>query len=83
MLILKQKYFRDATFPFQYDGSYKEEFNFFGETDLIIDEPWGSEWQLCARGNAPNDNGLVNKADIQVYWYDNCDMWLELCKGRK
>ena len=61
-----------------YDGSYKEEFNFASGTDLKIHGPWGSNdkayWQ--ARGNRPPQDE-DNKADIQVYWYGNCDMWID------
>ncbi|HMQ80652.1 MAG TPA: hypothetical protein PKE39_16695 [Ignavibacteria bacterium] len=75
--IIKAKYFLNDSL--QYDGSYKEEFNFFGETDLTFTGDLGSAWEYKARGNQTNEQGY-NLADIKVFWYDNCEMWIDYVK---
>lgn len=76
-IIIKGKYFRDYQTG-QYDGRYLEEFNFGSDpVDLTIHGAWGDRWFYAARGNETNPNNEYNKADIQVYWYGNCDMWLD------
>ncbi len=61
-----------------YNGRYLEEFYNFQTADdsLKIHGAWGDWWVYTARGNAPNDDSC-NRADIQVYWYGNCDMWID------
>jgi hypothetical protein len=72
---VKAKYFLNS--EGQYDGKYLEEFNFANDPyNLIINGDWGDWWWYGARGNKADDN-WCNKADIQVYWYGNCDMWLD------
>ncbi|MBZ0202068.1 MAG: T9SS type A sorting domain-containing protein [Ignavibacteria bacterium] len=78
--IIKAKYFRDPI-TLQYDGSYIEEFNFFGEGgDQSFRGNLGDKWWLEARGTNPTDAGLANKTDIKVEWLGNCDMWLDYVK---
>jgi tetratricopeptide (TPR) repeat protein len=63
----------------QYNGQYLEEF-FFGQNDsvLAIQGKWGTGYLFESRGTCTSDPGnLLNKADIQVYWYGNCDMWID------
>lgn len=76
--ILKAKNFKDDAG--NYDGKYKEEYRRFpGETNLTISadtSAWGDDWIFNARGNKANDDS-VSKADIQIYWYGNCDMWID------
>jgi len=63
-----------------YSGKYLEEFYFspFNDTsNLTISGAWGNNnayWS--ARGNRAPQNE-TNKMDIQVYWYGNCDMWID------
>jgi hypothetical protein len=59
---------------FFYNGQYLEEFFNFQSSDdsLKIHGAWGDWWQYGARGY---DN--TAGADIQVYWYGNCDMWID------
>jgi hypothetical protein len=61
-----------------YNGRYIEEFDFPVGTNLQIHGAWGANsyygW-WCARGNDSTDG--LNKTDIQVYWYGNCDMWID------
>lgn len=73
---IKAKYFKDANN--NYNGSYKEEYNFSPDpVNLTIDTNWGTDYAYTARGNNTNENTVPNKADIQVYWYGNCDMWID------
>ncbi|MBS1494937.1 MAG: T9SS type A sorting domain-containing protein [Bacteroidetes bacterium] len=62
-----------------YNGKYKEEFNFSGGTNLTIPTDWTATtggWGWEARGNRAEDTDN-NRADIKVYWYGNCDMWID------
>ena len=62
-----------------YNGKYIEEYFFEDWSDtssLEIDGLWGSEVGRTARGNDTVDHPY-NKIDIQVYWYGNCDMWID------
>ncbi len=64
-----------------YDGRYMSEF-YFSPTDtsaITFTGDLGDQWGLCARGNRTTETGY-NTADIQVYWYDNCDMWIDYVK---
>ena len=62
-----------------YRGNYLEEFYFltpsWNDTSRLndIQGAWGNAGAWSSRGNGTNDN----KADIQVYWYGNCDMWID------
>jgi len=60
-----------------YNGQYIEEF-FFGQNDsnLTIQGAWGTSWIWSARGDRETGSGY-NLADIQVYWYGQCDMWID------
>ena len=70
----------------QYDGNYLDTFYFQPWNDTsnqVRSGDWATErdqWLYKARGNAPNDNGSGNKTDIRVYWYDNCQMWINYVK---
>ncbi len=61
-----------------YNGNYLEEFFRLPPTDsLKMQGPLGlAEFgSYGARGNSTTDG--PNKIDIQVYWYGNCDMWID------
>ena len=60
----------------QYNGQYLEEYNFTGNSNLNIDSSWGIEAGRSARGNSTVDT-MYNNVDIKVYWYGNCDMWID------
>lgn len=60
-----------------YDGRYIEEFNFDPGTNLAIQGSWGSMDAFSTRGNTSPDEWWMSKADIQVHWYGNCDMWID------
>jgi hypothetical protein len=64
-----------------YNGRYLEEY-FFGQNDstLAIKGAWGDNWGWSARGNNTNEDSVKNHADIQLYWYDNCDIWIDYIK---
>ena len=57
----------------EYNGRYLEEFYFPIGTNLTIDSAWGDAGAWDSRGNGT----CGNEADIQVYWYGNCDMWID------
>jgi len=71
-VILKGRNFRDDNL--NYDGRYLEEFNNLTDS-LRIQGFWGGSASYAARGNRTVDS--LNKIDIQVYWYGNCDMWID------
>lgn len=62
-----------------YNGKYIEEY-FFTEwndtSSLNINGFWGDWYFNGARGNRTIDTNS-NKIDIQIYWYGNCDMWID------
>jgi hypothetical protein len=66
-----------------YNGRYIEEYKYFpGDDTLVIHGDWATDnngWTFTARGKwKENQEGnYKNKADIQIYWYGNCDMWLD------
>jgi hypothetical protein len=61
----------------RYDGKYLEEFRNLSPGDsLIIKGDWGDKWLFSSRGNKPVDTDN-NMSDIQLYWYGNCDMWVD------
>ncbi|HQY53558.1 MAG TPA: hypothetical protein PLD63_14420, partial [Ignavibacteria bacterium] len=60
----------------QYNGQYLEEYYFTGSTNLLIYNLWGKEVGRTARGNDSVDH-QYNKIDIKIYWYGNCDMWID------
>lgn len=63
-----------------YSGYYREEFS---GIDLTINGAWASSsgrWDYKARGTT--DETTENSksrchADIQIYWYGTCDMWID------
>jgi hypothetical protein len=60
-----------------YDGTYKEEFRIFpGEDSLIANgidfNPNNGDWQIL-----DTSDSRYSKVDIRVYWYGQCDMWLD------
>jgi hypothetical protein len=62
-----------------YKGNYLEEYYFVtqGWSDTSTQNrtgDWGNGWAFTARGSGPDGD---NHADIQVYWYGNCDMWID------
>jgi hypothetical protein len=60
-----------------YDGRYIEEYYHLSQTDsLLIHGDWGDSWCYSARGNKATDTDN-NKVDIKVYWFGNCDMWID------
>ena len=59
-----------------YNGRYIEEYNFAGTDLKITHQAWGTDWMWGARGNRTTESGY-NLTDIQVYWYGNCDMWID------
>lgn len=70
---IKAKYFLPADGG-TYLGNYIDEFNFGSSgLDLKIHGDWGSGWAYSARGNGSSNN----KADIQIYWYGNCNMSID------
>jgi hypothetical protein len=79
-LIIKANNFTDGITL--YRGQYLEEF-FNLEEDLIIHGDWckagdpGNSWNFVARGDHDPDRDYDNHADIQVWWYGNCDMWID------
>ena len=76
MVTLKVRNFLDNND--NYDGKYLEEYRIFpGDDTMIIHVQWGDNYYWSSRGNHPTDDGNINKADIQVYWYGNCDMWID------
>jgi len=74
-VVIKAGYFKDDENP--YHGQYLEEFYFPPGTDLKIHGAWGTGWGIfTARGdNLESEASCL--ADIQVYWYGNCDMWID------
>ncbi len=81
--IFKSVLIRARNFPNypQYNGSYFEEFNFNPLTDSLLNNYHGDwatgigQWWWNARGNQTSESEY-NLADIQVYWYGQCDMWI-------
>ncbi len=73
-VVITVRNFLDANF--NYNGRYLEEYNFSGDTDLEIDSLWGNWGGNGARGNDSIDTDN-SRTDIQVYWYGNCDMWID------
>lgn len=61
-----------------YYGQYLEEYYFSGDTNLRIQGKWGNNSWYAARGEmAETDNLVQNHSDVQVYWYGECDMWID------
>ncbi|MBE2216944.1 MAG: hypothetical protein IAE90_01995 [Ignavibacteria bacterium] len=59
-----------------YDGKYIEEFRYYeGDDSLFISGAWGDSGPWSSRGNDTTDAVIPNvcKADIQLYWYGNCN----------
>ncbi len=67
-----------------YDGRYLEQYRIFpGDDTLIIHGDWvganppENTWNFVARGEHNPDHDYDNHADIQVWWYGICDMWID------
>jgi len=78
---LKSRHFKPS-FSTNYDGKYKEEQFRFEGTDPTLTIPV-SEWENI---NPRLPNGTYRsyfapdgecKVDYKVYWYGNCDMWID------
>jgi len=87
--IIKAKYFKVDNGGANYYGEYIEEFNFDDpNVNLTIPGDWAvneNGWQYKARGNRTYEQEQsctdeCNHADIQIFWYDNCDMWIDYVK---
>jgi hypothetical protein len=86
---IKQADIRARNFKFNldstYHGQYIEEYYFQSNLDtsrLMINSgndfnPDNNFWAFSSRGNNTDPLQDICKADIQVYWYGNCDMWLD------
>ena len=80
--VILAKHFHQSNNPNPYDGGYLEEF-YFNQTPnenpsaITFNGALGSIWFFGARGNGPDG---YNSADIQVYWYDNCEIWIDYVK---
>jgi hypothetical protein len=69
-----------------YNGQYLEEY-YFGQNDsnLTVHGDWAAGtnpwcWLWDARGTRTlqqEETESFNHADIQVYWYGNCNMWID------
>ncbi|MGB9696486.1 MAG: hypothetical protein ACPL2D_04250 [Ignavibacteria bacterium] len=65
----------------RYNGEYREEFFFsqWGDSSQLLNGSWQDTlhwaWIYAARGDS--SNWYPNRADIRVYWYGNCDMWID------
>jgi hypothetical protein len=78
--ILKVKNFLDSITS-HYNGNYKEVFDFkndTGNTQQLFSSwndtlKWG--WIFAARGDS--SSWFPNRADIRLYWYGECDMWID------
>lgn len=76
---LKARHFQDVSG--NYDGNYKEDnFNFtgtdstltFSEQEGINFNPNNGNWEILEPGKPG-----YSQVDIKVYWYGNCDMWID------
>lgn len=89
LIIKAGNFLREINGQFFYNGQYLEEY-FFGinDSNLTIHGNWGNLWEWRSRGDwnfpspAPspdslNDEYYRSKVDLQVYWYGNCDMWID------
>jgi hypothetical protein len=64
----------------RYNGNYLEEYYFAPYNDPFSQDrfgAWGNSFVYSARGNKTNENSYENHADIKVFWYGNCDMWID------
>lgn len=68
---------RDASS--RYNGEYIEDFFWHNDTTNQIEGSWEDTlhwgWIYAARGDS--SYWFPNHADIRVYWYGNCDMWID------
>lgn len=73
---IKAKYFKNSSGS--YTGRYIEEFNFPPDTNLTIKGNWGRNDKFHARGEQEETSRYIgNRSDIQIYWYGECDMWID------
>ncbi|RPI17613.1 MAG: hypothetical protein EHM58_08505 [Ignavibacteriae bacterium] len=62
----------------KYDGRYLEQYRIFsGDDTLEVQGAWGSNTRRMSRGNEINEGSGISQMDIQVYWYGNCNMWID------
>ncbi len=84
---IKARYFQ-SDYQHTYQGDYMEEFYFAQNQSpsaiKIEHQDWATgnnQWCLTARGEKSiqeeNNSSTCNHADIRVYWYGNCDMWID------
>jgi hypothetical protein len=67
---IKAKYFWNDSY--YYDGNYKEEFRFPENNNLLkIENLTYNEF------NPTNTSDGICYMDIEVYWYKECDMWID------
>lgn len=71
-----------------YNGDYIERFTDLA-TELIVSKlpystnngnafnPLDKDWPFSSRGDRATDGAGDNKMDIQVYWFGECDMWID------
>ena len=61
-----------------YNGSYKDEFNFYGQDSLKIDTATiRSQFFPPAESSAYNWDDTTCYVDIKIYWTGKCDMWVD------
>lgn len=73
--IIKAKHFLNSSG--QYSGEYTEEFTNLENPDFLkFKGALGTNGFFNARCNDTVD-GNYSKADIKIYWYGNCDMWID------
>ncbi len=75
--ILRARHFQDINGD--YDGKYKEEgFSFntlLNDSDLTFSQPEAINFNPAGKDYYAPDG--VCKVDFRVYWYGNCDMWID------
>lgn len=67
--------FRNAQNPY-FSNQYLEEYFFSVDTNLQVHGNWGVNSWYHARGDTI-ESAAGNHSDIQVYWYGECDMWID------
>ncbi len=66
-----------------YHGEYREIFNFPNNTnELIFSGDLGDKHYFLARGTSDVEDTQygLSHADIKIYWYGKCDMWIDYVK---
>lgn len=67
---------KDFKIKNKYIGEYREEYNLTGGRTLNVKSNWGNDFNFAARGDF-DEKLLGNHADVQIYWYGECDMWID------